>query len=83
MTGVALFGGLLLFMLLSLPVCFSILTACLAYIIPAGVPLNIVAQRLIAGMNSFVLLAIPLFTLTGYIMEQTSLSVGCGAGWAP
>ena len=75
MTGVALFGGLLLFMLLSLPVCFSILTACLAYIIPAGVPLNIVAQRLIAGMNSFVLLAIPLFTLTGYIMEQTSLSV--------
>ena len=75
MTGVVLFGGLLLFMLLSLPVCFSILTACLAYIIPAGVPLNIVAQRLIAGMNSFVLLAIPLFTLTGYIMEQTSLSV--------
>ena len=43
MTGVVLFGGLLLFMLLSLPVCFSILTACLAYIIPAGVPLNIVA----------------------------------------
>ncbi len=75
MTGVALFGGLLIFMLLSLPVCFSILAACLAYIIPAGVPLTIVSQRLIAGMNSFVLLAIPLFTLTGYIMEQTSLSV--------
>ena len=70
MTGIVMFGGLLVFMFLGLPVCFSILTACLAYIIPAGVPLNILAQRLVAGMNSFVLLAIPLFTLTGYIMEN-------------
>lgn len=75
MTGIVMFGGLLIFMFLGLPVCFAILTACLAYIIPAGVPLNILAQRLVAGMNSFVLLAIPLFTLTGYIMEQTSLSI--------
>ena len=42
--------------------------------IPNGVHLSIVSQRIVAGMNSFVLLAIPLFTITGYLMEHTSLS---------
>lgn len=41
---------------------------------PNGVALTIVSQQLVTGMNSFVLLAVPLFTLTGYLMEQTSLS---------
>ena len=47
----------------------------LTYLIPSGVPLTIIPQTLISGVNSFVLLAVPLFTLTGYLMEQTSLSI--------
>lgn len=74
MTGVILFGTLLVFMLLGVPVCFAILIACVAYLAPNGVALTIVSQQLVTGMNSFVLLAVPLFTLTGYLMEQTSLS---------
>ena len=74
MTGVILFGALLVFMLLGVPVCFAILIACVAYLAPNGVALTIVSQQLVTGMNSFVLLAVPLFTLTGYLMEQTSLS---------
>ena len=75
MMGVILFGSLLVFMLLGLPVCFAILVASLSYLIPNGIPLTIVSQQMVAGLNSFVLLAIPLFTLTGYLMEQTSLSI--------
>ena len=75
MTGIILFGTLLVFMLLGVPVCFAILIACVAYLVPNGVALTIISQQLVTGMNSFVLLAVPLFTLTGYLMEQTSLSI--------
>ena len=75
MIGAVLFGTLFLLMFLGMPVCFSILAACLTYILPNGVAIAGIAQRLVTGMNGFVLLAIPLFTLTGYIMEQTTLSV--------
>lgn len=34
MTGVILFGTLLVFMLLGVPVCFAILIACVAYLAP-------------------------------------------------
>lgn len=74
MTGLIIFGSLLIGMFMGLPVCFALLAACLIYLIPSGIPLTIVPQTMIAGMNSFVLLAIPLFTMTGYLMEQTSLS---------
>ena len=74
MTGLIIFGSLLIGMFMGLPVCFALLAACLIYLIPSGIPLTIVPQTMIADMNSFVLLAIPLFTMTGYLMEQTSLS---------
>ena len=51
---------------MGLPVCFALLAACLIYLIPSGIPLTIVPQTMIAGMNSFVLLAIPLFTIDVY-----------------
>lgn len=78
MTGLIIFGSLLIGMFMGLPVCFALLAACLIYLIPSGIPLTIVPQTMIAGMNSFVLLAIPLFTMTGYLMEQTSLSPPSG-----
>lgn len=69
-----LFGSMLLLMFIGLPVAFSMLVASLTYVFTANVPIAIVAQRMMTGTNSFILLAIPLFTLTGYIMENTSLS---------
>ena len=44
--------------------------ACLA----AGLPLEVIAQRLMIGMDSFVLLAIPGFVLVGEIMCQGGIS---------
>lgn len=75
MMSAILFGSMLIGMFVGVPVCFAILLSCLTYLIPGGVPLTIIPQNLISGVNSFVLLAVPLFTLTGYIMENTSLSV--------
>ena len=68
------FGSLVLFMVVGIPCAFGILLSSLTYLLTSGLSLSIVAQRVCAGMNTFVLLAIPLFTCTGYLMEETSLS---------
>lgn len=39
-----------------------------------GIPLTIVAQRVAAGMQSFPLLAVPLFTLAGSLMNESGIS---------
>lgn len=46
-----------------------------AYVIWSdGIPLTIVAQRVFAGLQSFPLLAIPLFTLAGSLMNESGIS---------
>jgi tripartite ATP-independent transporter DctM subunit len=39
-----------------------------------GIPLSIVAQRVFAGLQSFPLLAVPLFTLAGSLMNESGIS---------
>jgi C4-dicarboxylate transporter DctM subunit len=39
-----------------------------------GIPLTIVAQRVYAGLQSFPLLAVPLFTLAGSLMNESGIS---------
>ena len=58
---VVLFG----LMLLGIPVAFAILSAGMAYLATTGGSMLVVAQRLIYGLNSFTLLAVPLFILVG------------------
>ncbi len=65
-----LLGGFLLLMVLGVPVAVSMVTASLAYIAVYGVaPDVIVAQRMIAGVESFPLLAVPFFILAGNLMN--------------
>ena len=60
--------------LIGLPIFFSFgLTAAFACVV-GGLPLHIVAQRLMIGMDSFVLLAVPGFVLAGEIMCQGGIS---------
>lgn len=40
-----------------------------------AIPLQIMAQQASAGVDNFVLLAVPFFILTGYIMEVNGLSI--------
>lgn len=57
-------------MLVGVPVAFSIGLASLLYLTFYGdFPLEILVQRSISGVNSFPLLALPLFILAGYLME--------------
>lgn len=59
---------------IGVPIYFSFgLTATFACII-GGLPLQIIAQRLMIGMDSFVLLAVPGFVLAGEIMCQGGIS---------
>jgi C4-dicarboxylate transporter, DctM subunit len=39
-----------------------------------GVPLSVVPQRMLAGVDSFILLAVPLFILGGALMETSGIS---------
>ncbi|PZX11303.1 tripartite ATP-independent transporter DctM subunit [Palleronia aestuarii] len=72
MATLILVGGLLGLLLLGLPVAFSLLLSSLALIVYEGkLPLLIMAQRLTNSLDSFPLLAIPLFILAAEIMNHS------------
>jgi len=67
------FIGLVIF---QIPIAFSIgiATLLLMYLLPSKLPLAIMAQRIFAGADSFILLAIPLFILSGNLMKSGGMS---------
>ena len=67
---IALFG----LMLLGVPVAFAILSAGMTYLAATGASILVVPQRLIFGLNSFTLLAVPLFILVGKLMDFGGIS---------
>ena len=65
-----LLGTFLGLMVLGVPVAISMAVASLAFILVSGtVPDVIMAQRMIAGVESFPLLAVPFFILAGNLMN--------------
>ena len=67
---IVLFG----FMLLGVPVAFAILSSGMAYLAATDTSILMVAQRLVYGLNSFTLLAVPLFVLVGNLMDSGGIS---------
>ena len=69
---VLLFGSLVTFMILGVPVAFSMGLSALAFITIYGDNLTIavIAQSITTGVNNFALLAIPLFFLAGELMNR-------------
>jgi len=65
---------LVLFMFLSVPVAFSLGLAALIYVIFSDLPLMLVIQRMIYGMDNFILLAIPFFMLAGQVMNSGGIT---------
>ncbi|WP_413375466.1 TRAP transporter large permease [Alkalihalobacillus sp. 1P02AB] len=61
-------------MAIGLPVAITIASVSLIYILFSGIPINIVSQQLISGVNVTALLAIPLFILAGDIMGKGGLA---------
>ena len=65
-----LLGAFLVLMLLGLPVALAMATSSLLYILVTGITPDVtLAQRMIAGVESFPLLAVPFFILAGNLMN--------------
>ncbi|HWK64270.1 MAG TPA: TRAP transporter large permease subunit, partial [Rhizobiaceae bacterium] len=65
-----LIGSFLLLMLVGVPVAVAMAVASVLYLVLYGVaPDLIAAQRMIAGVESFPLLAVPFFILAGNLMN--------------
>lgn len=71
-----LFGLLIIFLLLSVPVGFALLLASLGTIVLADVeiPFSILTQVMVTANDSFPLMAIPFFILAGVLMGRGGVS---------
>jgi tripartite ATP-independent transporter DctM subunit len=71
---VVLFGLFLFLLLLGVTVAGSMLLSSIVSILISGLPLAIVAERMLSGVNSFTLLAVPFFILAAVIMNRGGLT---------
>lgn len=70
-----LFGTLIVLFLLGLPVAFSMgVASLLTLLLTQDVPLVVVPQRWVAALDSFPLMAVPLFLLAGALMDTGGLA---------
>ena len=63
-----------IFLFAGVPIAFSMGLGSLIGLIVEGMPLTVVAQRLFGGVNSFSLMAIPFFMLSGELMLKGGIS---------
>ncbi|SDG53838.1 TRAP transporter large permease [Propionivibrio dicarboxylicus] len=61
-------------LLIGLPIALAMMGSAMLVIGLEGIPLSLVAQRVVTGVQSFPLLAIPLFTLAGSLMNDSGIS---------
>ncbi len=68
-------GLLAVFVLLGVPIAFAFGSATLGFLLCATrVPLTIIVSRMVEGMSSLVLLAVPLFVFLGLLIEMTGMA---------
>lgn len=59
---------------IGMPVAFAVGISTLSFFISEGVPVQIVAQRMVSSTQSFSLLAVPFFVLAGNLMNETGIT---------
>lgn len=74
MLGIALFAGFLIFLFMGLPIGFGLALASLVAILLSDYPITVFAQRLFTAVDSFPLMAIPLFMLAGSLMGHGGIT---------
>lgn len=67
-------GLFILFLLMGLPIAIVIGAATMTALNIGDVPLMVVPQQMFSGINSFALVAVPMFVLAGDIMAQGEIS---------
>ena len=69
------FAVMIFFILIGVPVAYSILGAGTLFLIISGIkPLLLIPQRMTTGLDSFPLLAVPLFIFVGELMDRGGIS---------
>ena len=68
---VGIFG---LLVLAAVPIGFALAIAAVVAIAVADLPLVVIPQQIVAGMDSFPMLAVPLFILAGFLMDVGGIS---------
>src|SRR5690606_637862 len=67
--------AMLVLLAVRVPVACAMLLPCLVYVIVSeDISLGVALQRTVAGLNSFPLLAVPLFMMTGYLSNAAGLA---------
>lgn len=61
-------------LLINVPVSFSLAIASTAAILYGGMPPGVIVQKMTAAMDSFILLAVPLFLLSGHLMARSGIA---------
>ncbi len=69
-----LLGSFAAMLVIGMPLSAAMAGAAMLTIFLEGIPLTVAAQRIAAGVQSFPLLAIPLFTLAGGLMNASGIS---------
>ncbi len=72
---VVLIGSFFVMLFLGVPIAFALCTSSLAYLVLfSRVPVVIVAQQMLKGVDSFTLMAIPFFVIAGCLMQSGGIS---------
>jgi tripartite ATP-independent transporter DctM subunit len=74
MTGFLVIGAFLLLFLLGFPVVLAIGIPSVLYLLFNGLPLDLVAQRTLYALDSFPLVAVPVFLFVGSLMNAAGIS---------
>ena len=74
MTGLLVVGAFLALFMLGFPVVLAIGIPSVAYLLLNGLPLDLVAQRALYALDSFPLVAVPVFIFVGSLMNAAGIS---------
>ncbi|MCX7026466.1 MAG: TRAP transporter large permease [Spirochaetes bacterium] len=64
----------IIFLLIGVPVSFSLGASSLVYLLQKGISVGLIAQRMFTGLDSFPFMAIPFFVLSGELMNHSGIS---------
>ena len=74
MLSLFLFILFILLICLNVPIAFVLLSVSLTYVVMKGVPFELVGHVMTHTINSFIMIAIPLFILAGKLMEESQIT---------
>ncbi len=74
MSGFLVIAAFLLLFMLGFPVVLAIAIPCAVYLLVNGLPLDLIAQRTLYALDSFPLVAVPVFLFVGSLMNSAGIS---------